>query len=393
MPHRARDMAQSPPARNLHLISVSREKSLVARRFPSVSGCGGLRDLAGRARARRHDGKYLRPPLLFANAFEASAVPGKQRPEDGSVVRAVAALRFRATRWFHRLRSLAVVGLTDLLPARSVHVHQLGPHAYPLYFTCTADFLCLKLSIQSLSQYAGSTVQGIYVYQDRMHPLTLDQRSELAASSSYPIVFRTTAAPMTWGGITLLHNELRAFLDMSRELGPDDFIVKVDSDILFTADWFFPRLLGVNADLIGQPVSSFATHTTRDVPDVQGGCYWLRAGAVFQLRSASLLAAARAVVKTSRYDLWTVPEDRTISQWAHNAKLKVYVEDYYLLDLARLRSRPLSSDLEIEACLSQATPFGVIHFERCKAKMAPCFEWLTRGERHSTPPSSMASRG
>jgi hypothetical protein len=99
------------------------------------------------------------------------------------------------------------------------------------------------------------------------------------------------------------------------------------------------------------------------------------------------------VVKTSRYDLWTVPEDRTISQWAHNAKLKVYVEDYYLLDLARLRSRPLSSDLEIEACLSQATPFGVIHFERCKAKMAPCFEWLTRGERHSTPPSSMASRG
>ena len=183
-----------------------------------------------------------------------------------------------------------------------------------------------------------------------------------------------------------------AFLDLSGELGPEDFIVKVDSDILFTADWLFPRLLRPGADLIGQPVSSFATHTVRDVPDVQGGCYWLRAGAVFQLRSASLLAAARAVVKTSRYDLWTVPEDRTISQWAHNAKLKVHVEDYYLLDLARLRSRPFSSDTEIEACLSQPTPFGVIHFERCKAKMAPCFEWLTRSERACAPPSSMASR-
>jgi hypothetical protein len=285
------------------------------------------------------------------------------------------------------------VGLTDLLPAGSARVQQLGPpRAYPVYFTCEADFLSLKLSVQSLDQYAGRTVGRIYVYQDRMHPLTPGQRSELAVSSSHSIVFRTTPAPMAWGGVTLLHNELRAFLDLSGELGPEDFIVKVDSDILFTADWLFPRLLRRGADLIGQPVTSFATHTVRDVPDVQGGCYWLRAGAVFQLRSASLLAAARAVVKTSRYDLWTVPEDRTISQWAHNAKLRVHVEDYYLLDLARLRSRPFSSDAEIEACLSQPTPFGVIHFERCKAKMAPCFEWLTRSERASAPPSSMASR-
>jgi hypothetical protein len=197
---------------------------------------------------------------------------------------------------------------------------------------------------------------------------------------------------MAWGGITLLHNELRAFLDMSRELGPDDFIVKVDSDVLFTADWLFPRLLRTGADVIGQPVSSFATHTVRDVPDIQGGCYWLRAGAVFQLRSSSLLAAARAVVNTSRYDLWAVPEDRTISQWAHQAKLNVHVEDYYLLDLDRLRSRPVSSDSEIEACLNQQTPFGVIHFERCKAKMAPCFKWLTRRETASATPSSMATR-
>lgn len=310
---------------------------------------------------------------------------------DGGV-REQAAVR-HAARWFHRLRSLASVGLTDLRPPARTRAQQLGPpRPYPLYFTCTADFPSLKLSMQSLDRYAGNTVRRVYVYQDRTHPLTAAERSELAASSSPEIVFRTTPAPMAWGGITLLHNELRAFLDLSRELGPDDFIVKVDSDILFTADWLFPRLLRSGADLIGQPVSSFATHTVRGVPDVQGGCYWLRAGAVSQLRSVSLLAAAREVVKTTRFDLWTLPEDRTISQWAHDAKLKVHVEDYYLLDLARLRSRAVSSDSEIEACLSQETPFGVIHFERCKAKMAPCFDWLTRHERASAPLSSIATR-
>ncbi|HEY7055924.1 MAG TPA: hypothetical protein VH458_05335 [Vicinamibacterales bacterium] len=313
-------------------------------------------------------------------------------PEDGDVARALAAARARGARWFHRLRSLAVVGFTDLLPAGRPRVQQLGPPcAYPVYFTCAADFLSLRLSILSLGQFAGRAVRRISVYQDCMHPLTDGERSELAACSSYPIAYRTTPAPMTWGGITLLHNELRAFLEMSRELGPDDFIVKVDSDVLFTADWLFPKLLRVGADLIGQPVSSLATHTVHDVPDVQGGCYWLRAGAVFQLRSASLFAAARAVVKRSRYDLWAVPEDRTISQWAHDAKLNVHLEDYYLLDVARLRGRPFSSDPQIEACLSQETPFGVIHFERCKAGMAPCFEWLTRSGRASAS-ASMAIR-
>ena len=307
-------------------------------------------------------------------------------------MRPLAAVYWHATGWFHRLRSLAAIAVSDLLPPGNARGQQLGPpSAYPLYFTCTADFLCLKLSIQSLNRYGGSTVRRIYVYQDRVHPLTPGERRELSAISSYPILFRTTPAPMTWGGITLLHNELRAFLDMSRELGPDDFIVKVDSDVLFTADWLFPRLLRTGADLIGQPVSSFATHTIRDVPDIQGGCYWLRAGAVFQLRSSSLLAAARAVVNTSRYDLWAVPEDRTISQWAHQAKLNVHVEDYYLLDLDRLRSRPVSSDSEIEACLNQSAPFGVIHFERCKPKMAPCFKWLTRRETASATPCSMAT--
>jgi hypothetical protein len=310
-------------------------------------------------------------------------------------VKGVAVVKSYGTRWFHRLRSLALVGLADLLPLRNVNVQQLGPPgAYPVYFTCSADFPFLQLSIRSLDRYAGRSVRRIYVYQDRANPLTAGQRSALTANSLHPIVFRITRAPMTWGGITLLHNELRAFLDLSRELGPDDFIVKVDSDVLFTADWLFPRFLGLSADLIGQPVSSIATaYTVRDVPDVQGGCYWLRAGAVFELRSTSLLAAARAVVQTiSRYDLWTVPEDRTFSQWAHDARLRVHVEDYYLLDLGRLRGLLFSSDREVEACLSQQTPFGLIHFERCKAKMAPCLEWLTRSERASAPPSPVASR-
>ena len=46
---------------------------------------------------------------------------------------------------------------------------------------------------------------------------------------------------------------------------PNDFIVKVDSDVLFAAGWLFPTVLGADADLTGQPVASMSTHTRRAV--------------------------------------------------------------------------------------------------------------------------------
>jgi hypothetical protein len=292
----------------------------------------------------------------------------------------------RALTWFHRARSLAAIVLGDLRGRlfRLPVPRQQGPQTiYPVYFTCAADFEYLQLSIESLTAHADGKVGRIYVYQDRSHPLAPAQKRALSEGGALPVVFRTTRAPMTWGGVTLLHNELRAFIDLSRELGGEDFIVKVDSDVLFTAHWLFPTVLSAKADLVGQPVASFSTHTRRAIPDIQGGCYFLQVGALVRLRSVALLAAALEVARTSRYDLWRVPEDRTISQWAHNASLTIRVVDYYLLDLAQLRDSPFSSDAEIAKCLEQQSAVAVIHFERCKEKMARCYEWLSRRERDS----------
>ena len=284
------------------------------------------------------------------------------------------------TRRLQRARSLAALVMGDVR-GRLFHVSlpsQKGtPAAYPVYFTCAADFEYLRLSIRSLTAHAGGHVGRIHVYQDCSHPLTAAQKSAVTCDTVLPIVWRTTRAPMSWGGVTLLHNELRAFIDLSRELGPEDFIVKVDSDVLFTAGWLFPTVLGSDADLAGQPVASISSHSRRAVPDVQGGCYFLRVGALPQLRSVSLLAAAREVARTSRYGLWRIPEDRTISQWAHDAGLRVSLTDFYLLDLVPLRNS-LPSDADVARCLTQQRDFALIHFEGCKDKMASCFRWLCR---------------
>jgi hypothetical protein len=287
-------------------------------------------------------------------------------------------------RWVSRVRSLSAIVASDCrgrVFASRARV-QIAPAAiYPLYFSCAADFEYLRLSIRSLTAHGGGHVGRIYVYEDRKQPLTDTQKLALVKETDLPIAYRRTTAPMRWGGVTLLHNELRAFMNLSRELGEHDVIVKVDSDVLFTAGWLFPTVLRGSADLVGQPVASLSTHSRRVVPDVQGGCYFLRVGALPQLRSVPLMAAALQVARTSRYNLWRIPEDRTISQWAHDAALRIRLTDFYLLDLERLRNSSMTTDTEIATCLDQPRAFAVIHFERCKDKMPRCSAWLARRER------------
>jgi hypothetical protein len=287
--------------------------------------------------------------------------------------------------WFHRARSLAAIIASDFGGSLSTSTKRAGtaaPAIFPVYFTYAADFEYLRLSLRSLNAYARDRIGRIHVYEDWSYPFTAAQRDALTIDSACAVVFRRTRAPMAWGGVTLLHNELRAFTDLSAELPDDDLIMKVDSDVLFTADWLFSAAINANADVVGQPVASIPTILKRSVSDIQGGCYFLRAGAVRQLRRKRLLGAARQVVKTSSYDLWTVPEDRTMSQWAHAAGLRFRMIDFYLLDLAPLRASPFVSDAEIGRCLEQEGAFAVIHFERCKDKMAPCQRWLD-GQRQS----------
>lgn len=285
--------------------------------------------------------------------------------------------------WAHRGRSLAAIAASDLagpLARRSSRQSVGGARIHAVYFSCAADLEYLRLSIQSLNATAQGFVGRIYVYEDRKDPLDAQQRVSLTQDSASPVVFRRTRAPMAWGGVTLLHNELRAFNELAAELDVGDVIMKVDSDILFTADWLFPAVLAAGADLVGQPVASIATHTRRSIADIQGGCYFLRAGALQQLKTRSLLRAALQVARTSRYALWNIPEDRTVSQWAHDANLKIGLKDFYFLDLTRLRRSSFSSEADIASCLEQPTPFAAIHFERCKEKMASCYRWLRSSE-------------
>ena len=195
-------------------------------------------------------------------------------------------------RWWYRVRSLVAIVAGDCRGrwfGLRTRLQDAPPAIYPIYFSCAADFDYLRLSIRSLTAHAGGHVGRIYVYEDRKQPLTAAQKSALLDETHLPIVCRLTTAPMRWGGVTLLHNELRAFMDLSRELGAQDFIVKVDSDVLFAAGWLFSTVLDASADLVGQPVASLATHTRRVVPDRSG---WLLFPSSRRARSAAIGAVA-----------------------------------------------------------------------------------------------------
>ena len=244
-----------------------------------------------------------------AKARAQQLLEGDVMPDRGSVMLFFARPPRRLMGWLQRVRSLWAIVASDCR-GRAFRLRtraQDAPAAiYPLYFSCAADFEYLRLSIRSLTAHGGGHVGRIYVYEDRKQPFTDTQKLELASETDCPIAYRRTAAPMRWG-VTLLHNELRAFLNLCRELAEHDFIVKVDSDVLFTAGWLFPAVLRGGANLVGQPVASLSTHSRRVVPDVQGGCYFLRVGAFPQLRSVPLLAAALRVARTSRVHLLANP--------------------------------------------------------------------------------------
>ena len=57
---------------------------------------------------------------------------------------------------------------------------------------------------------------------------------------------------MSWSGTNLIINELTAFKDINGQISQNDYLAKVDSDILFISDKIFKKVLKSKDMMIGQ---------------------------------------------------------------------------------------------------------------------------------------------
>ncbi|CAN0601570.1 unnamed protein product, partial [Ectocarpus sp. 12 AP-2014] len=100
-----------------------------------------------------------------------------------------------------------------------------------VYFSYREDFEYLAISLRSLSRLSDVGIASLTIVEDVRLPFTDLMRSELTAI--FPELNFSRLGKIDWASVDTLQTELTAFYEASLDAGPDDFIVKVDSDVLF----------------------------------------------------------------------------------------------------------------------------------------------------------------
>lgn len=273
-----------------------------------------------------------------------------------------------------------------------------------LYFSCGAHVPYLNLSLRSLARVNGSYVGGVYVGMDPDDPISPEDRTKLEALG-LPIQFRSWGKVTGYGETTVL-SELAAFRDVAGGAAEDDWIAKIDSDVLFLNDWIFRHLPRHDRDLVGQKEQAWRTFAYS-----QGGCYFLRAGFVPALREVgrdevyeeakTLLREFHEVAAVrSKWRMPQCPEDALIHRLVGKHGGRMELARYYLplWQVDRLMSdgrRPRLIKPSVAASLASPAVaagvwahdfmlflkrYSVIHFMSCKDRMPDVFEKLKLGE-------------
>jgi len=129
------------------------------------------------------------------------------------------------------------------------------PKIHPVYFTCSDHFEELKVSLTVLNSVAKEFIGNVYIYCDLEDYF---KHSQLKALKKIcPVIIRKTAAPMSWGGIKTVENELVGFNEIRKEVEESDLILNIDADtVVISKDIFSKAVSDLEADVIGSPVNT-----------------------------------------------------------------------------------------------------------------------------------------
>jgi len=136
-------------------------------------------------------------------------------------------------------------------------------------FSCRKHFKYLFASLKSLEKLNSKSIGNIYLSIDKKDFLTKKEINKIL-DLNLKITIQANKR-ITGMGIKSLLNELDIFEKISKNISPNDFVAKIDSDILFISDNIFKKVLKSNGILIGQKEERHGLFIY-----TQGGCYFLK---------------------------------------------------------------------------------------------------------------------
>jgi len=240
---------------------------------------------------------------------------------------------------------------------------------FPVYFSCRRDFKYLILSLKSLAKLNSEYIHKVYLYIDKKDFLSEEEITKLKGITLLSIVLRKTKYRMTWGGQKLLINELTAFNEINGEISDKDYIVKVDSDILFVSDKIFKDVVETNYDLIGR-VSALAI--SLNTIFVSGACYFLRNSIITVITNYPIYRVVKKTSKMLARGIINLPEDSMVYNLVktHTDSIRIdpLIGGYYLHYL----------QIEKGVTAEEKKSCCVIHFSSAKDRMNKMLEYAKK---------------
>lgn len=275
----------------------------------------------------------------------------------------------------------------------------MRPIIHAVYFSCGAHAAYLEYSLRSLAQVNESRIAAVHIGEDPDDPLTPDVRARLAVSG-LPLRFGQWGKVTGYGEDTIV-SELRAFCEIAGTVETGDWLMKVDSDVLFLNGDLFDQMAHCHGEMVGQRERAWGSAYQY----AQGGVYFLRAGSEFlqqqvtkeYIHQIATQTEGRFSVIAQDYGkkmMAQCPEDAVMDALVRASGGAVELKDYYLplwqLDRLIKKGRgyalrkPSLSGLMRNPRVSVGVlwhdwklrlgRYSVIHFQYCKERMSEIYE-------------------
>lgn len=176
---------------------------------------------------------------------------------------------------------------------------------HPIYFSSSKHFKYMILSLKSLLKLKSDFVGNIYLYIDEDDYLNEKQINILKKIDESFIIRKTNN--ITGLGKKYILSELRAFEEVSREIGSDDYVAKTDSDVIFLNDNIFRQTLESDMVLIGYKERFYDKFVY-----TQGGLYFIKANFISKIINYNHQKIIEHVLSLMNIDLsktYECPED------------------------------------------------------------------------------------
>ncbi|AFS38151.1 hypothetical protein [Alteromonas macleodii] len=182
-----------------------------------------------------------------------------------------------------------------------------------VYFSYKPDFDYLNLSIQSLVNHIDSEKIGsVNLFVDQKAPFNTNQIDKLKKICPKLAIHRVYE--FAWASTETTMAEITSFLKVCENAEEHDFIVKVDSDILFFRNKRLSRMLTSKYDAVGD-----GHHLQYKY--AQGGLYMIRAAVIRDVFNT----IEKKHVKEVELHCGTKGEDRVISTLLAQAESPFYL--------------------------------------------------------------------